>query len=389
MISPKAKGEGNAEVRVARSMRAARSIIQILLLCGVCSFGVADVMLLVPYKQELLENGSLEGYLVSEKLDGVRAVWNGKQLQTRQANPIFAPQCFTQDFPDFALDGELFIDRGKFEEVLAIVSKKQSQCEEWRDVVYYVFDVPTCGENNTSTNSTDSAQDKAQIPQNQILDSHIQSSVANAESNLESKNTQPKKKSHKSNQQPKSAESNQESNKTNESKTNPESNSNFCTLTKRLNVLEHYLDSASKTLPIKIIPQCRLTSQTSQKDLQKMLQELIKQGGEGLVVRKDNAPYEPFRTTNALKLKSYDDAECKAVGYTKGRGRLSGKMGSILCEQETPDGRILRFKIGSGFSDKIRENPPAIGSFITYKYFGYTKNNIPRFASFLRIYHQE
>lgn len=140
MISPKAKGEGNAEVRVARSMRAARSIIQILLLCGVCSFGVADVMLLVPYKQELLENGSLEGYLVSEKLDGVRAVWNGKQLQTRQANPIFAPQCFTQDFPDFTLDGELFIDRGKFEEVLAIVSKKQSQCEEWRDMVYYVFE---------------------------------------------------------------------------------------------------------------------------------------------------------------------------------------------------------------------------------------------------------
>lgn len=68
MISPKAKGEGNAEVRVARSMRAARSIIQILLLCGVCSFGVADVMLLVPYKQELLENGSLEGYLSAKSL---------------------------------------------------------------------------------------------------------------------------------------------------------------------------------------------------------------------------------------------------------------------------------------------------------------------------------
>ncbi|MFT6220484.1 MAG: DNA ligase-1 [Rickettsiales bacterium] len=45
----------------------------------------------------------------------------------------------------------------------------------------------------------------------------------------------------------------------------------------------------------------------------------------------------------------------------------------------------VRFKIGGGFSDKMRRRPPKIGSVITYKYYGKTKNNKPRFASFLRV----
>jgi DNA ligase-1 len=52
---------------------------------------------------------------------------------------------------------------------------------------------------------------------------------------------------------------------------------------------------------------------------------------------------------------------------------------------ETDDQR--RFKLGTGFSDLERANPPPIGSIITYRYFGLTQKGTPRFASFLRIRH--
>ena len=48
-----------------------------------------------------------------------------------------------------------------------------------------------------------------------------------------------------------------------------------------------------------------------------------------------------------------------------------------------PDGK--RFKIGSGFSDRERDNPPPVGARVTYKYYGLSAQGIPRFASFLRV----
>ena len=57
-------------------------------------------------------------------------------------------------------------------------------------------------------------------------------------------------------------------------------------------------------------------------------------------------------------------------------------LGALVVE--TPEG--LRFKLGSGFTDAQRENPPEIGSLVTYKYTGKTANGVPRFASFLRAY---
>ena len=69
------------------------------------------------------------------------------------------------------------------------------------------------------------------------------------------------------------------------------------------------------------------------------------------------------------------------IAHLPGKGKYEGMLGSILVETETG----IRFKIGSGFSDQERQNPPPIGSTITYKFTGKTSNNIPRFASFMRI----
>lgn len=84
----------------------------------------------------------LSAYWVSEKLDGVRAYWNGKQLLSRTGHVYPAPAWFTKDFPAQHLDGELWIDRGQFERLLSTVGKHTSVDAEWKKVKYMVFDLP-------------------------------------------------------------------------------------------------------------------------------------------------------------------------------------------------------------------------------------------------------
>ena len=81
-------------------------------------------------------------YLVSEKLDGVRAVWDGRSLRFRSGKPIHAPAWFVDALPAQPLDGELWIGRGSFERVSGIVRKETPIDTEWRQVRYMVFELP-------------------------------------------------------------------------------------------------------------------------------------------------------------------------------------------------------------------------------------------------------
>jgi DNA ligase-1 len=84
----------------------------------------------------------LTHYWVSEKLDGVRAYWDGQALISKQGHPFPAPHWFTKDFPSQPLDGELWLARSQFQQLLSIVSKKRAIDREWQQVKYYVFDLP-------------------------------------------------------------------------------------------------------------------------------------------------------------------------------------------------------------------------------------------------------
>ncbi len=118
------------------------------------------------------------------------------------------------------------------------------------------------------------------------------------------------------------------------------------------------------------------------KTLQKLLNSTVTNGGEGLMLHRKNSFYKAERNDDLLKLKTFEDAEGKVIAHIAGKGKLLGKMGALLVEIENENQQKIRFKIGSGFSDTQRKNPPAIGSKITYKFFGKTKNDTPRFASF-------
>lgn len=82
------------------------------------------------------------GYLVSEKLDGVRAVWDGKVLRFRSGRSIAAPAWFLAKLPMQALDGELWLGRGQFDALSGIVRKVKPVDAEWQQVKYMVFELP-------------------------------------------------------------------------------------------------------------------------------------------------------------------------------------------------------------------------------------------------------
>ncbi|EGK8036356.1 DNA ligase [Campylobacter lari] len=263
-----------------------------------------DILLFKVYDEKAFKDVDLSHYLMSEKLDGIRGLWNGKSMQTRAGNTIKLPLFFTKNFPKFELDGELWIKRASFEEISSLIRQENPDEKLWQKVSYNVFDVPNACE---------------------------------------------------------------------EFKLDP------CTLEARLEVLKKYLAKNPNDY-IKIIPQVSIKDK---KHLEQFYQDIILHKGEGVIIRLNNAPYEKKRSNNAFKLKPFDDTECVAKKHFEGKGKFEGKLGSLLCEAVIEDKKVS-FKIGSGFKESDRLNPPPVGAIITFKYNGLTKNGKPKFASFLR-----
>lgn len=119
--------------------------------------------------------------------------------------------------------------------------------------------------------------------------------------------------------------------------------------------------------------------------IEKSLDEVIKQGGEGLMLRTPNSLYESGRSDHLLKVKVREDSEARVIAYQAGRGKYENMLGAVWVELE--NGKM--FKIGTGFSDQERQSPPPIGSEITFSHQGFTESGLPRFASFERIRAQE
>ena len=115
--------------------------------------------------------------------------------------------------------------------------------------------------------------------------------------------------------------------------------------------------------------------------LKTLLQKTVQAGGEGLVLHRGSSLYQRGRNGDVLKVKQHEDAEAKVIGHELGQGEHTQRTGALWVE--TPQG--LRFKLGTGLTDAQRENPPAVGQWVTYRYRGLTDKGVPRFASFVRI----
>ena len=87
------------------------------------------------------EEIDINNWWMNEKLDGVRGYWTGKQLISRAGNTFNTPKWFTQNFPSFPLDVELWIGRNQFSELISIIKTKKTD-NEWKKIRYVIFDAP-------------------------------------------------------------------------------------------------------------------------------------------------------------------------------------------------------------------------------------------------------
>jgi DNA ligase 1 len=235
------------------------------------------------------------GYWVSEKLDGVRGYWDGKQLLTKGGTVINAPAWFTAGWPDHPLDGELWAGRGKFTEAVSTVRSQMRDDAAWKRMHYMLFDLP----------------------------GHPGPFEA------------------------------------------------------RLVALKIVVEGIHQPW-VQMIPQAPAHSAA---DIKRRMNQVVKAGGEGLMLHKGDAPYRSGRSDDLLKVKPYLDAEAKVIALLPGKGKYEGMLGALQVETET--GR--RFKLGTGFTDQDRRNPPPLGAWVTYRYRDITSSGLPRFASYLRV----
>ena len=117
--------------------------------------------------------------------------------------------------------------------------------------------------------------------------------------------------------------------------------------------------------------------------MQKTHDEYVALGGEGIMLRYPHSTYERTRSKNLLKVKIFTDSEAKVIDYHPGTGRHEGRVGGLICVWA--DNRNERiFHVGVGLTDEERDNPPSIGTIISFSYFGLTDQGSPRHPKFLR-----
>lgn len=118
----------------------------------------------------------------------------------------------------------------------------------------------------------------------------------------------------------------------------------------------------------------------NEEHLQKEMERVTGLKGEGMMIRDPKSKYEHRRVKTMLKVKEFHDDEATVIGHEKGTGRNEKVMGAIVVKNKSG----VTFKVGSGFTDKERANPPKKGTVITYRYFELTKDGVPRFPTYMR-----
>ena len=118
-----------------------RSLLCVLLL-GCCLQAAALAAAHRPMLPEV-DGGQVDirGWLMSEKLDGVRGYWDGRRLWSKHGKPLRPPAAFIRDLPPFPLEGELWGGRGRYAQTVATVLDRRPGVG-WRRLKFAVFDVP-------------------------------------------------------------------------------------------------------------------------------------------------------------------------------------------------------------------------------------------------------
>ena len=151
----------------------------------------------------------------------------------------------------------------------------------------------------------------------------------------------------------------------------------------RVETMKQYIAEINTKAPhIEMIAQVRIKNLES---LHQTLEEVVNSGGEGLMLHHESAIYSPYQRTDALlKLKAIEYGCAVITGFTPGKGKYQGMVGSLKVESMI-EGQLKRFNIGSGLKDRDRQKPPLKGTWVRYQHNGFTDRGIPRFPRLLEI----
>jgi DNA ligase 1 len=111
-------------------------------LCAPRAHAEAKVAAPILLANVLAADAEPSNYLISEKFDGVRAIWDGSELRFRSGRTVAAPRWFIDKLPKHKLDGELWLGRGKFEVLSGMVRKNAPVDDDWRQIQYLIFELP-------------------------------------------------------------------------------------------------------------------------------------------------------------------------------------------------------------------------------------------------------
>lgn len=287
------------------------------------------------------EKYNIAGWFLSEKLDGMRAYWDGgisrgikasevpyankikdhrlkvepvaTGLWSRTGKVIHAPFWWLDDLPNLPLDGELWIGRNYFQELTSIVSRFDGSLE-WGDVQYCVFDSPPFlrmfGDRKITVRDYEFWITNA-------MDWYYKQILQFEQSDFTIKSVGDKW---------------------------------------TFEWVQNWLNRQELGPRVTLINQEQLPFSYFEaiETINQRLQELLEVGAEGVVLRKHSSFWQPMRCHTLLKYKPWNDAEAVVTGFTTGRltekgSRLLGMIGALIVDF---DGKKLEL---SGLTDEERE----------------------------------
>ena len=307
------------------------------------------------------------GWFISEKMDGIRCFWDGgisrglmaetvryantikdvnpqkaTGLWSRTGKVIHAPDWWLNHLPDFPLDGELFLGRGKFQSTYSIVAK-YTPTKDWDLIDYRIFDSPPY--HTFLTPRTIKVRD---------YEFQVENGCGYPDDGVKTTWTFEMVWGWLQRQQ---------------------FENEVVQLTEQIRLPFDHFDA------VKVMDQ--------------FLDLIVTKGGEGVILRKAVSFWVTQRSHSLLKHKPYHDAEATVLGYKFGEGKYEGMMGSLILKSEND--KI--FKI-SGFTDVERVIPGAlgpgqevyegnhplfpIGSRVTYKYRELSDDGVPKEPRYFR-----
>jgi len=257
------------------------------------------------------------GWYLSEKYDGLRGIWTGKELIARPSKKEgqmkgkifnYVPEWFINMLPQgISLDGELWLGRGKFQEISGLsnykISKKITKDHLdslWKNVKYMVYDIPHLNE-----------------PYIQRYDK-------------------------------------------------------LKTIMNNLQVKEGFESPIQLSTHIIV---------KDHEHLAELYNQYTINGAEGIMLREPYSYYEEKRSKLLLKMKLNNDAEAIVKGYVLGSGKYKGLLGSLICDMDGKTFHIgtgFNDLMRNEYNDPESKYYIPIGSIANFGYMELTKDGIPR-----------